>query len=174
MMAQENKTPLVEDVPPQEKGAHIPVVPHLANGVDADTDSLDESVKRLDVRLQRMESALRAFGSRHSETWSHVTRMRQNAIKRFRVWKAVTSSRTSKAANLSPDDGEDQRVTPIPLTQYPMYRSATDEVGSQIARVGKRDQTILGEIAFQVERRIIAFVFQGKEILYGYNLGKIN
>ncbi|XP_022084534.1 uncharacterized protein LOC110975955 [Acanthaster planci] len=161
----------------------IPAGSELQNGAEANVDSLDESTKRLDSRIQQMEDAVSAFAGRQAETKSYIARLRQNATKRFRVWKAIEASRNLAAADLSLDDDDEasneelatlgeQSITPTPLTQYLSSRQA-EETGNSNVVHGTPSRKILGEIAFQVERRILAFVFQRKEILYGYNLGNL-
>ncbi|XP_038055080.1 uncharacterized protein LOC119727300 [Patiria miniata] len=160
----------------------VPTTPVGSNlqRAEVNTDSFDESTGRLDTRIQRMEKAVKALSGQHAEMRSRMTRTRQNAAKRFRIWKAIAASRRLAALNSLQDEDEavddlmimrEQSVTPTPLTQYPFH--SAEETG--IARVvdGSTNKTILGEIAFQTERRILAFVFQRREILYGYNLGNL-
>ena len=170
---QENEASFPDSIgnSPQQLKDYTTVPAFQVDGIGTKTVSFDEGVHRLDTRLRRLEKAVNNFSERHDKRRIYLARLRQNAVKRFRVWKAISASHELAASKASRDEGEDDdlteqhRIIPTPLT------GAAEKTDRFTGSGFNSNRTILGEIAFQVERRILAFVFQRTKLLYGYNLG---
>ena len=184
-------------------------------------EDYSNDLNRLKSSLHKLETLLDELGHEGSCHQSNIHQLRQQAIRRFRIWKGMRSQKAgfdctnsgslfdssevllaaeSFGRRLSEEErqqqpiastdqfGETEKSKPQMCDKLKFIDkdiSSTSDYASKnessvlpvdhVSASAYLDETIFGEVAFQLERRVLAYIFHGhaQSLLYGYSLRNI-
>ncbi|XP_071951538.1 uncharacterized protein [Antedon mediterranea] len=122
----------------------------------------DYTLTDLKKRLAKFEDDLEDFKGVKESFNKRVNQLQRNAIIRGRTWRALLNQRNKNADDQRPAIQEHQALTF--RRQFKLFKYIYPVLNNCL---------LVGEIAFQLERQILACIFQSERFSYGHNLRNI-